>query len=135
MSYERPQILDVGMSEGVYAASGSDCDCFAIQNISENPNSGGRYWLYFEIVQDGSRTHTVEADWTNLYVEITFSADLPATVKLDNNINGIISGNKVIVEKAEVYPSNTGCSYEGVWISGEGATDLRYVSITTKHHM
>lgn len=135
MSYMKPQILDMGMSEGVYAASGSVCDCFAIQNITENPNAGGRYWLYFEIVQDESRTHTVEADWTNLYVEITFASDLPATVRLDNDINGTISGNKVIVEKAEVYPSNTGCSFEGIWISGEGATDLKYTSIVTKHHM
>ena len=134
MSYMKPQILDMGTTEGVYTASG-DCDCFAIQNISETPNSGGRYWLYFEIVHDESRTHIEEADWNNLYVEITFTTDLPATVKLDNNINGTISGNKVIVEKASVIPSNTGCSYEGIWISGEGATELKYQSIITKHHM
>ncbi|MCM1215775.1 MAG: hypothetical protein NC331_03015 [Lachnospiraceae bacterium] len=137
MGYEKPQILDMGMSEGVYAASGSvaACDCFEIQNIRETPNSGGRYWLYFEIVQDASRTHIAEENWNNIYVEITFAADLPATVKLDNGINGTISGNKVIVEKASVIPSDSGCSYEGVWISGEGATDLRYTSIVTKHHM
>ncbi len=133
MIYEKPQLIDVGMSEGIYTASG-DCDCFTIQNISEStPN--GRYWLYFEIVHDPARTHIAAEDWNNLYVEVTFSSTLPTTVKLDNNINGTISGNKVTVEKASIIPSNSGCSYEGIWISGEGATSLHYTSIVTKHHM
>ncbi len=133
MSYEKPQIIDIGMSEGVYAASG-DCDCFTTQNVSESIN-GGRYWLYFEIIHDSARTHIADEDWNNLYVEITFDSTLPATVKLDNAINGTISGNKVIIEKNYIIPSDSGCSYEGVWISGEGATDLHYSSIVIKHHM
>ncbi len=133
MNYEKPQIVDAGMSEGVYLASG-DCDCFTFQNEKESI-SGDRYWLYFEIIHNEARTHIEEEDWNNLYVEITFSSTIPSTVKLDNNINGTISGNKIIVEKNSIIPSATGCSYEGIWLSGEGATSLKYTSLVIKHHL
>lgn len=132
MKYERPQVIDAGMAEGVYMASG-DCDCFTIQAISENTATSGIYWLYYEIYRNADHEHSVDEDWANLHVEIVFNMDIPATVTLVAG-EGTISGNTLIIPKETIIPSADDCSYEGIRMTGEGAEQLRYVSIRAVHN-
>lgn len=133
MKYEKPQVIDAGMAEGVYMASG-DCDCFTVEAVKENPTAAyGGYWLEYEIHRNADHTHSVPEDWANLCVEITFNMDIPATVTLKSP--GTVSGNKVIVMKETVVPANAGdWSYESVQLAGEGSENLRYVSIVVTHY-
>lgn len=129
MKYEKPQVIEAGMAEGVYMASG-DCDCFTVEVVKESTN--GIYWLEYNIHRNAAHTHSVEEDWANIYVEITFNMDIPATVTLQSP--GTVSGNKVIITKETVSPAEGDLSYEGLRMTGEGAVDLRYVSIDVRHY-
>ncbi len=133
MSFEKPLVIDVGMSEGVYAASGA-CDCFSIENIHENADAAMGYFLEWNIVHNQTHSHTVETDWANLYAEITFTTTIPATVTVRNPANAVISGNKVILNLETVVPADAGdFSYNAIILAGEGSSSLRYQSIESKH--
>jgi hypothetical protein len=56
MLYKKPQIIDVGITEGVYTASGNgNCDCFTYQITNQN-RSTGFYSTTFKILPVESRT-------------------------------------------------------------------------------
>lgn len=133
MNYEKPQILEAGMSEGVYTASG-DCDCFYIEVVSENPTAAfGGYWLEFNIHRNASHTHVVDVDWANMYAEIKFNNDLTGLTVRGGNTS--VSGNVLTIELASIVPADAGdYSIHGIQIVGSGCANLKYESIEAKHH-
>lgn len=133
MNYEKPQILEAGMSEGVYTASG-DCDCFYIEVVSENPKAAfGGYWLEFNIHRNADHTHVVSEDWANLYAEIRFNKDLSGFTVRGGATS--VSGSVLTIELASIVPANAGdYSIHGIQIVGQGCESLKYESIEAKHH-
>lgn len=133
MNYEKPQILEAGMSEGVYTASGA-CDCFYIEVVSENPTAAfGGYWLEFNIHRNASHTHVVDVDWANMYAQIIFNNDLTGLTVRGGATS--VSGNVLTIELASIVPADAGdWSYHGIQIVGAGSANLKYQSIEAKHH-
>jgi len=133
MVYEKPQLIDAGMGEGVYTASGV-CDCFEIQSINENPSAGaGRYWLNFEIQHLASHSHTVEEDWAGLCVEAVFNMNISSSWTVAPAEVATVSGNKVLLKLETVLPADGDKSYNFIQINGEGVEALRCESLTAVH--
>lgn len=133
MEYVKPQILEAGMSEGVYAASGA-CDCFYIEKVNEDPSAAfGGYWLEFNIHRNAGHTHVVPEDWANMYAKLTFNNDISGLTVRGGATS--VSGNVLTIELASIVPADAGdYSIHGVQIVGEGSKDLVCVSIEAKHH-
>lgn len=133
MNYEKPQILEAGMSEGVYTASGA-CDCFYIEVVSENPTAAfGGYWLEFNIHRNADHTHVVSEDWANMYAEIRFNKDLSGFTVRGGATS--VSGSVLTIELASIVPADAGdYSMHGIQIVGKGSDGLKYESIEAKHH-
>lgn len=133
MIYEKPQLIDAGMGEGVYMASGA-CDCFEIQSINENPNAGpGRYWLNFEIQHLASHSHTVEQDWAGLCVEAVFNMDIQAAWTVAPGDVATVSGNTILLRLETVWPADGDKSYNFIQVNGEGVEGLHCESLTAVH--
>ncbi len=133
MNYEKPQVLETGMSEGIYTASGA-CDCFYIEIISENPTAAfGGYWLEFNIHRNAGHTHVVDEDWANMYAQLVFNNDLSGLTVRGGAVN--VSGNVITIELASIVPADAGdYSIHGIQIVGEGSANLECISIEAKHH-
>lgn len=133
MTYTKPQILDAGMSEGVYTASGN-CDCFYIEVVSENPTAAfGGYWLEFNIHRNAEHTHVVDEDWANMYAELKFNNDLTGLTVRGGATS--VSGNVLTIELASIVPADAGdYSIHGIQIVGAGSANLKCESIEAKHH-
>lgn len=135
MLYTKPQILEAGMSEGVYTASGNNlCDCFYIEMVTENPTAAfGGYWLEFNIHRNAEHTHVVPEDWANLYAKITFNKDISGFTVRGGNTS--VSGSVLTLEMASIVPADAGdWSYHGIQIVGTGSAELKCESIEVKHH-
>ena len=152
MNYEKPQVLETGMSEGIYTASGA-CDCFYIEIISENPTAAlaakywavteqtrpmnpsafGGYWLEFNIHRNTGHTHVVDEDWANMYAQLVFNNDLSGLTVRGGAVN--VSGSVITIELASIVPADAGdYSIHGIQIVGEGSANLECISIEAKHH-
>ncbi len=133
MKYEKPQILEAGMSEGVYTASGA-CDCFYIEVVNENPTAAfGGYWLEFNIWRNADHTHVVDEDWANMYAKLVFNNDLSGFTVRGGAVS--VSGNVLTIELASIVPADAGdYSIHGIQIVGAGSENLQCESIEAKHH-
>lgn len=133
MGYEKPQILEAGMSEGVYAASGA-CDCFYIEVVSENPTAAfGGYWLEFNICRNAGHAHVVDEDWANMYAQLTFNKSLSGFTVRGGATR--VSGNVLTIELSSIVPADAGdFSIHGIQMVGAGSENLKCESIIAKHH-
>lgn len=133
MIYEKPQILEAGMSEGIYTASGA-CDCFYIEIVEENSTAAyGGYWLEFNICRNADHTHVVDEDWANMYAKLVFNKDLSGFTVRGGATS--VSGNVLTIELGSIVPADAGdFSIHGVQIVGAGSENLQCESIEAQHH-
>ena len=139
MKYEKPEMIEVGMSEGVYAASGGGyCDCFYVGEINEHPAPGSNYYsMEFNVHLNEGHSHVVETEWANMVIEITFNKDVSAAMKVRPD-NCTVSGSKITFHIGSISPAYDNkyagqYSYHFISISGEGAGDLLQSSIVVRH--
>jgi hypothetical protein len=132
MIYEKPQLIDSGMSEGVYTASGG-CDCFTYIITGEN-RSAGFYSGTFKIIPSDSRTHMTDGYWdSSMKAEVTFNQAIPANCTIQGG-NEEVNGNKVTIYINHIIPAyDENCSWHNISVNGAGAENLSIESIEIKH--
>jgi hypothetical protein len=135
MMYEKPQLMDAGLAESVYTASGSStaCDCFTYDSLKER-SAPGFYSGMFNIVPVDGRSHMETGYWDNsMKIEVVFNQVIPANLTLITT-DAQISGNKVIIPVKNVVPAYDGdYSMYLVRFDGDGAENLKILSIRATH--
>jgi hypothetical protein len=134
MLYEKPQFIDAGIAEGVYMASGDNCDCFGF-TISKQNRMSGFYSVSFNVIPLNDRTHMSSGYWNqSLTIEVIFNQTIPSNLTLIAG-NAKVSGNTVVIYVGRVNPASNGdYATFNVQFSGTGAENLQVDSIVIHHN-
>ena len=119
MKYERPIIIDDEISEGVYAASGYNAECWTVDPYSVQDWNGSHHVFEIHCVHSNAVEHISSAST----VTLIFNNEL---VDAYSEFSCSFSGNTVTVVRellADAYKSGDDVTYK-VWVQGsdEAAT-------------